>query len=189
VHPAAHVAASLIFCAVTAPSLLAAQPAPKRIVAIGDSVRVYAPARAVGSVVSAGPLGLVLRTPGDGDVTFEPQTLGRFEVYTGYVPRKGRIIEGTLIGLGAGLVPMLPLIGRCEDSCAFTGVALLGGAGALLGGLIGGTTAGPQWRLAIMPPVEDPVDGGAGGGGAGGAVGGGTLPAPAARITLLRISI
>ncbi|MEN8376817.1 MAG: hypothetical protein ABFS34_15420 [Gemmatimonadota bacterium] len=182
----ARVVASLMACAALAPTLLSAQPAPKRIVAIGDSVRVYAPTRAEGSVVSAGPLGLVVRTPQAGNVTFEPQTLGRFEVYTGWIPRRGRIIEGTLIGLGAGLVPTLPLIGQCENSCAFTGVALLGGMGALLGGLIGGTTAGPQWRLAILPPDGDAAVGGGIGVDAGA---GGGLLAPATRITLLRVRI
>jgi hypothetical protein len=172
-----------LLCASPGAHGLEAQPAPLRVVAIGDSVRVYEPTRLEGSVVSAGPLGLVLRSAAEGSVAFEPDRLGRFEVYTGFVPRGPRILEGTLIGLGAGLIPMLTLVGQCSDSCAFTGMALLGSGGALLGGLIGGTTAGPQWRRAQLPPGEDPGPVRPAGGGPEG--GGETT----ARITLLRIPL
>lgn len=174
-------------CAGTAVGSVEAQPAPHRVVAIGDSVRVYEPIRIEGAVVSAGPLGLVLRSATQGPITFAPEDLGRFEVYTGFVPRRPRIVEGSLIGLGTGLIPMLTLVGRCSDSCAFTGMALLGTGGALLGGLIGGTTAGPQWRRARLPG-DDPGELRPAG---VGAPSGGGLPSgePAARIVLLRIRL
>ncbi len=181
-------AAVCVVAAFGAPAAAAveAQPAPARIVAVGDSVRVYEPTRLEGSVVSAGPLGLVVRNVAEGAVTFEPHELGRFEIYTGWVPRGPRIVEGSLIGLATGLIPMLTLVGRCSGSCAAKGMALLGTGGALLGGLIGGTTAGPQWRRARLPEDEPGVLRPAG---VGGATDGTPPGEPTARIVLLRISV
>lgn len=138
------------------PSSATAQPKPAQIVVVGDSVRVYHPERVEGAVVVAEPLRLALRTAQLDTVMFLSEDLGRFEIYTGWVPRGPRIVEGTLIGLGAGVIPMLTLIGKCTDSCAAKGVTVLGTVGALLGGLIGGTTAGPQWRVAQLPPTGEP---------------------------------
>ena len=165
----------------TAARGLAAQPTPPRIVAVGDSVRVYDPVRLEGAVLRADPGGLVLRSAIDGEVRFERADLGRFEIYAGFLPRRGRIIEGSLMGLGLGVVGMLPLFNQCESSCAVTGVAFLGGGMALLGGVIGGTTAGPQWQRARLPPMGtvEPPGGSAGGAAAGGGV----------RITLIRLAL
>jgi hypothetical protein len=160
---------------------LAAQPSLPPIVAVGDSVRVYEPVRLEGGVLRVDPAGLVVRSPLEGEVSFERTDLGRFEIYTGYLPRRGRILEGTLMGLGAGAVVMLPLFGQCENSCAVTGVAFLAAGTALIGGLIGGTTAGPQWKRARLPPAGDVEARGAAGGGA--PAGGGV------RITLLRLVV
>lgn len=149
-------------------------------------MRVYEPVRLEGAVLRADPAGLVLHSTIEGEVHFESADLGRFEIYAGFLPRRGRIIEGSLMGLGLGVVSMLPLFGECENSCAVTGVAFLGAGMALLGGVIGGTTAGPQWKPARLPPAGTIEAPGAGGGGA--LAGGSALAGGGVRITLVRLT-
>lgn len=173
-----------VLAALGGPALpLVAQPQPA--VAVGSKVRLRIPAgngrflpRFDGTVVAVSGDTLTLRPKqGGGSRIYTPSNEDQLLVVTSQRSAVGRgAVIGTLTGvLAAGIV--LTLQG---PACTGSGVLcfirrdtslrnaiVLGGAGAMIGGVIGALSPQKTWTRAWMPPVEPVLSMGAAGLGMG----------------------